>query len=180
MNNITSCQDMISAVFSNLEKSDFEKNGKFNDVWKKIITSIKSYNDNEVSLGQNLYEHSRVVEEKNGILLIETDHPGWSQMLQMRSRYILKGISMYLPEFKIQSLAFKIRGSNVSLCSVNYEEQFNKEREIMNKKIEMQENELKKFQKNDEIQSTNVELPAELLEKFASLKESMLTKKENK
>ena len=68
---VSDCSEMIMSVFQEIEKSTLEKSNNFYKSWKKIITSIKSYNDNEISLGQNLYEHSKVIEIKNGIMLIE-------------------------------------------------------------------------------------------------------------
>ena len=125
-NEILSCADMISLAYSNIERGTLEKNNKLYSAWKKIITSIKNY-DSDSKLGQNLYEHSSVVEIKNNILLIETDHPGWIQMFQMRKKYILNGLKMYIPELKIESLAFRLRGSNATLSNVDYDSEYKKE-----------------------------------------------------
>ena len=180
MPDISSFGDIISFAYGNIEKTALDKNTKMEKVWQKVITSIKSYDDKEISLGQNLYEHSNIVDVKNGVMLVETDHPGWSQMMQMRSKYILKGLKMYLPEIKIDSLAFRIRGSNAVLHSVNYKEVYNTEIKKEKEKLEKEQNILNKYEKNDENLSTNMEMPAELLEKFNSIKQSMLTKNENK
>ncbi len=41
-------------------------------------------------VGLSLAEHSRVVELRRGILLVQVDHPGWMQMLHLRRREILR------------------------------------------------------------------------------------------
>ena len=86
-NEIMNFNDIINITFSNIEKENLEKNNKLFSVWKKVVTSVSK-------VGQNLYDHSSVCELKNGILLIEADHPGWIQMLQMNSQYIIRGLNM--------------------------------------------------------------------------------------
>lgn len=95
---------------------------------KKIITGISNF-------GQNLYEHTSIVDIKNGILLLETDHPGWIQILQMNSSFIIRGLKMYAPELKISSLSYRLKGSNAQLCNVDYDKELKRESEKMNKKI---------------------------------------------
>ena len=180
MNEISNFSDIIQIAYRNIEKNTFDKNNKMFNAWKKVITSIKSYDDGEISLGQNLFDHSNPVDVKNGILLIETDHPGWSQMMQMRSKYILKGLNMYVPELNISGLAFRIRGSNAILHSASYDEILKKENEKSLEKLKKEELELNKYKNNDEKKSANVELPKELLDKFDSIRQSMLTNNKNK
>ena len=109
-----SCSDMVFAAFSSIEKSSLEKNNKLFNSWKKIITGILNF-------GQNLYEHTSIVDIKNGILLLETDHPGWIQILQMNSSFIIRGLKMYAPELKISSLSYRLKGSNAQLYNVDYD-----------------------------------------------------------
>ena len=88
MQNVIDCNEMLLNTFNTLERENFEKNNQIFQVWKKIVTSIK--ND-----GQKIYEHSNIVDLKNNVLLIEADHSGWIQMLQLNSHYILNGFRMY-------------------------------------------------------------------------------------
>lgn len=172
-NTVISCSEMIMNTFSSIEKETFEKNSKIISVWKKIITKIK--ND-----GQKLYEHSSVIEIKNGILLIEADHPGWIQIFQMNSKFIVNGFSMYAPELNIKSVAFRLKGSNALLYDVNYDDIMVKEKHKMAEKYKDEEKMLTKMKKKDEDKSTECTLPPELAAKFESMKSSMLTKNENK
>ena len=168
-----SCSDMVSAAFNSIEKSSLEKNNKLFNSWKKIIAGISNF-------GQNLYEHTSIVDIKNGILLLETDHPGWIQILQMNSSFIIRGLKMYAPELKISSLSYRLKGSNAQLYNVDYDKELKRESEKMNKKINEDEKKLYKYDKDFPKKSKNIEIPNELRDKLNSLKQSMLTKNKNK
>lgn len=175
---ITSCDEMILNAFSFIEKTTLEKNNKFFSSWKNIITKING-------CGQNLYDHSKIIEIKNGILLIETDHPGWNQMFQMYKKFILNGLKMYMPEMNIKTLAFRVKGSSATLSDYNYENQLIKANQAEIEKIKEQENTLKKYEKVDDKKNTsNIEkkdeIPAEISNMFESMKQTMLTKNRNK
>lgn len=185
---VISCSDMILNTFSGIERSVAEKNNRLASTWKNVITRVSR-------CGQNLYEHTRLVDLKNGILLIETDHPGWIQLLQMNSGYILKGLKIEAPELKISSLAFRMQGSGAALHAVDYERQFEKERQKLSLKYEEEEKAARKYERaasasrarsaSDGKASADggspapVPLPPELQAVFDSLKESMRKNKEN-
>jgi len=152
-------------------------------VWKKVVSGVHSFkheaedSDKRMPLGERLAGNTRVVDLKNGVLLVETDHSGWIQYLRLYQKFILNGLRMNLPELKITNLAFRVAGEKVSL-SESYEQQLKKSREEMAKKIEEQEKELKKFE--DKKEKPSSELPSELLAKFDSIRQSMLTNSDNK
>ncbi len=158
-------------------------------VWKKVVSGVRSFkHDSEDSekrmpLGERLAGNTRVIDLKNGVLLVETDHSGWIQYLRVYQKFILNGLKMNLPSLKITSLAFRVAGSQVNL-SETYENQLKKERDLMVKNFEKQEKELEKFRasksQKKENSSTNSQLPPELLAKFDSIRESMLTNSDNK
>ena len=127
-NDYITFNNIINSTFSSIENAQLEKNNKLYEVWRKVITSI-------TKVGQNLYEHSSVCELKNGILLVEADHPGWIQMLQMNSQYIIRGLKMYASELKIYSLAFKLKGKNVNLYKADYDAQLEIEKKNNLEKI---------------------------------------------
>lgn len=151
-NEVISCSDMIQAAYNNIEKSAFEKNNKFSSSWKKILTSIRTYNSDS-NVGQNLFDNSNVVEIKNNILLIEANHPGWIQMFQLHKNYILNGLKMYVPELNINSLAFRLKGSNARLSNVNYDSELKNESRKLNQNIEREEEIIKKYEENNKIKS---------------------------
>lgn len=152
-------------------------------VWKKVVSGVHSFkhesedSDKRMPLGERLAGNTRVVDLKNGVLLVETDHSGWIQYLRMYQKFILNGLRMNLPELKITNLAFRVAGEKVSL-SESYDQQLKKSREEMAKKFEEEEKQLKKFE--DKKEKPSSELPPELLAKFDSIRQSMLTNSDNK
>jgi hypothetical protein len=152
-------------------------------VWKKVVSGVKSYkhdgedSEKRLPLGERLAGNTRVIDLKNGVLLVETDHPGWIQYLRMYQKFILTGLKMNLPDLKISNLAFRVAGEKVNL-SETYEQQLAKSRREQAEVIEKQEKELAKFDKKS--QPAKSELPPELLAKFDSIRQSMLTNSDNK
>ena len=52
-----------------------------------------------------------VVDLKNGVLLVEADHPGYINLLQFYKNFILKGFQMNGNKYKIKNIAFKLSGA---------------------------------------------------------------------
>ena len=116
-------------------------------VWKKVVSGVHSFkhesedSDKRMPLGERLAGNTRVIDLKNGVLLVESDHPGWIQYLRMYQKFILKGLQMNLPELKITNLAFRVAGEKVNLSEA-YDQQVRKSRNEMAKKIEEEERQL--------------------------------------
>ncbi len=155
-------------------------------VWKKVVSKVHSYkNESEnsekrIPIGERLAGNTRVIDLKNGVLLIETDHSGWIQYLRMYQKFIINGLKMNLPDLKISSLAFRVAGQKVNL-SESYENQVQQQRKEMAANFEKQEKELEKLQKKNPAaagsgkeENKPSELPPELLAKFDSIRNSML------
>lgn len=145
-------------------------------VWKQVVSNVGKNSESanmEITLGEKLANNSHVVDLKNGVLLIETNHSGWIQYLKMYQKFILKGLNNKLPDLKIKSFAFRLAGSNISL-SESYEEKLKKEQEEMNKKIEKEEKVLDKIY-GEKTPPKTKELPPELAQRFESICQSMLT-----
>ncbi len=101
---------MITKVFKNISSNDIEQNAKIHKAWEETVSKISGN-------GEKLAAHSSVVDLKNGILLVECDHPGWSQMLQLHKKFILTGLNRLSGGVKIDSLAFRVKGSTASLAN---------------------------------------------------------------
>ena len=109
---------VLGGVFEGLESPDARRAGDIFAVWRKILLGIKStVNPNE---GANLAAHSRIVDIKNGVLLVEADHPGWIELLQLRKNYILKGLAMYAKDVPVQTLAFRVAGKRGNVTGSSY------------------------------------------------------------
>ena len=119
--------EMITRVFKNISVSDVEQCDKIQKAWQATVSKISGN-------GEQLAAHSNPVDLKNGILLVESDHPGWNQMLQMRKQFILRGLNWLSGGVKIESLAFRVKGSGAQLA--DSEEISKKAVERYSKKIE--------------------------------------------
>ena len=165
--NIIGINEMLNIVCDNIEKSEIEKNNKLLKSWRYVISSIKSNAINGKNLGENLYAHSRVVDLKNGILLIECDHPGWIQTLRMYQNYIITGLKRGVPDVKISSLAFRLRGSNAELHEKISEE---KTREDIKQRLEKEDEALKKYDENNRQQKSESDVNSYYSEKTVERK----------
>lgn len=59
--------------------------------------------------GEDMLSHSSVKDINNGILIVEADHPGWIQLLQMRKKKILKNVRKNYPELDIVDIRFILK-----------------------------------------------------------------------
>ncbi len=174
---ITSIGKIIERVFTEISIEDSKNAVSIANEWKKIVSRIKpsqkSISRNE-NLGNNIADHSRVVDIKNGVLLVEADHPGWISLLQFYKNFILKGFKMSQCEIKINNIVFKLSGMKGELCeTVDEKEKLG--RKLIERQIEQDERGpvpaesefLKKREKK--------ELPPELKSIFEDLEKTMLT-----
>jgi hypothetical protein len=172
MDNIYSAAEIISSLFQNIPSEQIQNASTTLSVWKKILFSMdekKELRDGQKSYaGQNLYDHSKIIDLKNGILLIEVDHPGWIQLFQVAQNYILKGFKKSAPELKISVLSFRLKGQQAEISALN------------NAAAQKQEKEAAAEEQATETiagkqQTTASELPAQLQVIFDRLRENVLT-----
>ncbi len=176
--NVMTCSDMVMRVFTNIEQRDLEKGNKVIGAWRRTVESIRPN-------GKNISAHSRVIDLKNNILLIEADHPGWIQLLQMHQKYVMTGLKRLVPDLNIQSLAFRLSGSAAHLTDAaaaeSQRQMQTRERERLQRKFEKEEEALSehgfgyaKAQKSGNQKTENAkELPAELKTLFDRFKSEM-------
>ena len=173
---IMTCSDLMLKVTELTSESD-----KINSVWRKVVSRVKSNQrgDNVIPIGERLAGNTRIVDLKNGILLIETDHSGWIQYLKFYQKFIITGLKREIEDLNVNSFAFRLSGSNVLLAE-SKDKKMKKEINDVNEKFEKIENEVNKIyadkkgdtNKSDEKKSI---LPPELYEKLENIKRSMLT-----
>lgn len=108
-NDILHASQMITQVFKHISPQDMENGNRLLNSWRQTVESISRN-------GAKLAAHSHVVDLKNGILLVEADHSGWIQLLQLHQNYILTGLRRKNPALTIASLAFRLAGSNAQLA----------------------------------------------------------------
>jgi predicted nucleic acid-binding Zn ribbon protein len=54
--------------------------------------------------GSELGRRSRVVEVEDGVIVVEVDHPGWLQMLQLKKRALLEAARKAVPSGRFEDL----------------------------------------------------------------------------
>lgn len=60
--------------------------------------------------GVALAAHSRLVDVRNGVLLVEVDHPGWLQMLQLRKTSLLAAARRAAPLASVEGIRVRLSG----------------------------------------------------------------------
>lgn len=159
MNDVVSSNDMINRVFSNISVGNFEEDGKIIKAWDEVIAKIYNY-------GPKLAGHTHIVELKNGILLIESDHPGWNQILQNNKSFIMKGLKINAPDVEVKTLAFRVKGVSAQIGD-DYETFLEKSKKEMLKNIENDEKKLEELGFKNEKSSEPV--PDEVKKLFEGL-----------
>jgi hypothetical protein len=107
MNDVRPIAEIMAAL---LEKISLEKNSSeqyrnantASAAWKKILLSI---NGN----GETLYYNSKIIDKKNGTLMIEVDHPAVIQLFQFSENYILKGLKKFAPELDVTNFSYRLK-----------------------------------------------------------------------
>jgi hypothetical protein len=148
--------EIISNIFENISTEKMNDNINMINSWKSVLMSINSRTNKNI--GNLLVSHTKVIDLKNKVLLIETDHPGYIQTLQMYNSYILRGLKQKVPELEIKYLSFRLKGTNFKLPDV----------EIPKNKFETIEKE--ELIKNFDV---NKDLPKDLMENFNKLKKEI-------
>ncbi len=60
--------------------------------------------------GPELGTRSRVVEVEDGVIVVEVEHPGWLQMLQLKKRTLLEAARKAVPGGRIEDLRGRMGG----------------------------------------------------------------------
>ena len=133
-------------MFDFVTRLNTTSESKVINVWRNVVSKIRTSHDDEddekrIPIGERLASNTRVINLKNGVLLVETDHSGWIQYLKVYQKFILRGLKMALPDLTINTLAFRIVGTNVNL-SESYEDTLEKAKNDFSKKWEEDEKKL--------------------------------------
>ncbi len=181
--NIENINELIHKTFSSISVGDAKRAQNIFSAWEQVLSKIKSVNqDANPNEGQNLVDHTRIIDLKNGILLVEADHPGWISLLQFHKKFILNGMRMRIPDLEISTLAFRLKGKRGELYGGN-ENAYSAEkvRSEIEKRIDEEEKKLADYEnldkKSDDFKKKK-ELPPELASIFEDLQKSMLTNSE--
>jgi hypothetical protein len=61
-------------------------------------------------VGARIAAHSRVVDVDKCILVVEAEHPGWIQLLQLRQSSIVEAVNKRFPELGLRGIVFRVAG----------------------------------------------------------------------
>ena len=75
---------------------------------KKGTVYFHFFNKWEIIVGKKLYGHTKIIDVKNGSLVIAVDHPGWLQMLRMKDKIVIKKVQKMFPQLNIKSMKIHI------------------------------------------------------------------------
>ena len=103
---------ILSSLFDEQFIKKAEGYSKLFDSWKDI--SLK----NGIAAAA---DHCRIKDLDRGILLIETDHPGWKQILQAKQSKLLNDFRVRFPEQNICGISFML-GKNETFKAALKEE----------------------------------------------------------
>jgi hypothetical protein len=92
---IKSVSDLISTFFDRDVAAKGESYGNFRSAWSGIA-------------GERLADHSEPVDIRHGVLIVETEHQGWTQLLQFQQERMLEEIGRRFPELEIRSIAWRL------------------------------------------------------------------------
>ncbi len=59
-------------------------------------------------VGEQIAAHSRVKDIQNGIVIVEVDHPGWIQMLQLKQTQVVTTLRKKYPDLEIRGLRLQL------------------------------------------------------------------------
>jgi hypothetical protein len=94
---IKDVSSLLSSFFSADKLRQGERYADFFASWQSFV-------------GSRLAAHSRVADIDKGLLVIEAEHPGWIQLLQLRQTRILEDVARRYPELGLRGIAFKLSG----------------------------------------------------------------------
>lgn len=98
--------EIISTLFNGLNINQMEQSNLFIKNWKEIV-------------GDKIASHSSIIDVDRGVVIVEVDHPGWSQQIQFKKKQILYNLSKNFPELNIKNLVMRVS----TICDTPYVKQ---------------------------------------------------------
>ena len=91
--------DILSTLFDRQFMEKAHEYSKFFDSWEDITAK------NGIAAAA---AHSRIKDLDRGIVLVETDHPGWKQILQTKQSRLLNDFRVRFPEMDISGISLML------------------------------------------------------------------------
>ena len=116
--------DIITALFRDRFGPEFLETARSNaglfSSWKKIVAEVwprspgAEHDDIPAAA-----VHSEIRELEKGVLLVETDHPGWTLQLKTKQSELLSAVQRRYPELGIQKIVFRLSRQPMPVKSQN-------------------------------------------------------------
>lgn len=88
--------ELLGSFFDQSLMRSAQAYSEFFSAWKRIV-------------GDHLAAHSRIVELEKTVLVVEADHPGWIQLIQMKRSSILESIRAQFPDLTVTAISIKLK-----------------------------------------------------------------------
>lgn len=72
-----------------------ERYHTFFSAWEKVV-------------GERIAAHSQVKDIDNGVVLVEVDHPGWIQMIQLKQTQFVQALRRRYPDLQLRGLRLQL------------------------------------------------------------------------
>ena len=96
---VRKASELITRIIKPHDQEESREWSKFYTAWTEIA-------------GDSCSSHSSPIDIRNGIVIIEADHPGWLQRMQFNQNNLLPSIQKRFPVLNIRGIAFKIVGDD--------------------------------------------------------------------
>ena len=65
-------------------------------------------------VGDSMAAHTRLVDVRNGMLIVEVDHPGWLQMFRLRQDALLEAARKVAPAAGLEGIRVRVGGGDTA------------------------------------------------------------------
>lgn len=87
--------ELINSLFEGFNEKTMQESISFIRSWKEIV-------------GEKISAHSKVIDLVKGSIVIEVDHPGWSQHILFQKKRIISSLSKSFPELDIRNIMIRV------------------------------------------------------------------------
>ena len=88
--------ELLQSYFDSETMNSARTYSAFFSSWKKIVD-------------ERLAAHSRIVELEGTVLVVEADHPGWIQLIQLKRSEILNAVRKMFPDLTVTAISIKLK-----------------------------------------------------------------------
>lgn len=94
-NTCKKASEFLKILVDNMVNEKILKADSLLKTWKNIV-------------GDKISSHSKLVDISSGNLIVETDHPGWSQQILFKKKKIIEAVNNLFPEAKVRNIFIKV------------------------------------------------------------------------